>query len=211
MRAAIKYARRGAARFVSHLDMQRAFGRALRRAGLPVKFSEGFNPHIMMSFASPLSVGIGTEGDYLEVRFLEDCTEEDIKKRLNAVLPEDLEVICSGRLKDGCPKLMAISHSAEYELVFERNIEQEAKNLLESESFLTVDRRGRERDIRPMVLHLETDGTVVKACLANSSSATLNPATLAGAFKAQARITRLECFCMLGGVVIPMQDLWKSK
>jgi radical SAM-linked protein len=211
VRAIIKYARHGAARFVSHLDMQRAFGRALRRAKLPVKFSEGFNPHILMSFASPLSVGIGTEGDYLEVRFLKECAGSEIKDALNAVLPEGLRVVFAGPLFDKCPKLMAISHSAEYELVFNKNMEEAAQHLLQADSFVTRDRKGREIDVRPLVLRMDAKENMLKVCLANSSSAALNPATLAGALGEKALMTRLECFCMLKGEVLPMKDLSKSE
>lgn len=207
MRAVIKYARRGAARFVSHLDMQRAFGRALRRADLPVKFSEGFNPHIVMSFASPLSVGIGTEGDYLEVRFEQECAGEEIKNRLNAVLPEDIRIVSAGRLAEGAPKLMSVNHSAEYELVFDQDMEDAARRFMEAGSFVTRDRKGREVDIRPLVLALEAKGNVLTARLANSSRAALNPATLAGALGCGAAVTRKECFCILNGEAAPMDAI----
>lgn len=210
MRAVVKYARRGAARYVSHLDMQRAFGRALRRANLPVKFSEGFNPHIMMSFASPLSVGIGTEGDYLEVRFSEDCAGEEIKSRLNAVLPGDIRIVSAGRMEEGAPKLMAQNHAAGYELVFDRDMEEAARAFLKTESFLARDRKGREIDIRPLVLSLEAKGNMLTALLANSSRAALNPAVLAGALSGGASITRTECFYMQEGKVLPMDSLGRE-
>ena len=72
--------------------MQRAFARALRRSGLPVAYSEGYNPHIVMSFASPLSVGFATEGDYLEVKMAEDVEPGYIKDRLAAVMPEGISI-----------------------------------------------------------------------------------------------------------------------
>jgi radical SAM-linked protein len=187
--------------------MQRAFGRALRRAKLPVKFSEGFNPHIVMSFASPLSVGIGTEGDYLEVRFEKDCAGEEIINRMNAVLPKDIRILSAGRLEEGAPKLMAQNHSAEYELVFEGDMEAAAQKFLKAESFLTHDRKGKEIDIRPLVLDLAAKKNVLKARLENSSRAALNPAVLAGALGGGAAITRTECFYLKDGRALPMDSL----
>ncbi len=210
MRAVVKYTRRGAARYVSHLDMQRAFGRALRRAGLPVKFSEGFNPHIVMSFASPLSVGIGTEGDYLEVRFEEDCAGGEIKRRLNAVLPGEIRILSAGRMEEGAPKLMAQNYAAQYELVFERDMEAAAQAFLMAESFMARDRKGREIDIRPLVLSLEAKGNALTALLANSSRAALNPAVLAGALDGGAAMTRSECFYMKDGKMMPMDSLGRE-
>ena len=66
MRIGIRFSRTGRTRFVSHLDMQRLFARALRRTGIPVKFSQGFKPHIVTSFASALPVGMDTYGYYME-------------------------------------------------------------------------------------------------------------------------------------------------
>lgn len=207
MRGIIKYERDGAARFISHLDMQRAFARALRRAKLPLKFSEGFNPHVMMSFAFPLSVGIATRGDYLEVRFTEELTGDVIKGRLNAVLPLDLRVASAGKMEDNSPKLMSISHAAEYEIIFDRDMEDAAGDFMKTESFVVQDRKGRQIDIRPRVYGLKAKGSALWACLANSSSVALNPAVFAGVFGKYEKITRLECFCKLGGDVIAMEAL----
>jgi len=187
--------------------MQRAFGRALRRAGLPVKFSEGFNPHIVMSFASPLSVGIGTKGDYLEIRLEKECAGHEIKDRLNAVLPEEIRIISAGNLAEDTPKLMSMNHSAEYRLEFERDMETAAKEFMAMDSCITRDRKGREVDIRPLVLLMKVDGKNLTVCLENSSRAALNPATLAGALGGGAVMTRLECFCLFRSKVIPMDAL----
>lgn len=208
MRAIIKYTRSGAASFISHLDMQRAFARALRRAELPVQYSEGFNPHILTSFASPLSVGIATRGDYLEVRMAEACTGENICGALNAVLPQDLHIAYAGELSEDCPKLMAISHSALYELAFEK--EPEALEVLENETCVVQDRKNREVDLKALVLDLKADGRIVRVQVANSSAAALNPIVLARFLDGgEARITRLECFCQAGGQVIPYEKLGK--
>lgn len=207
MRAIIKYARSGAATYISHLDMQRVFARALRRAELPVQYSEGFNPHILTSFASPLSVGIATEGDYLEVRMEKDCAGDEIRDALNNVLTGDLRIIYAGALDENGPKLMAISHSALYEITFAK--EPEALGLfLESKSCFVQDRKGREVDLRALVFDLKAQELIVRARVANSSAAALNPIVLARFLNGgEAKIARLECYCMAGGKVIPYFEL----
>ena len=209
MRAVIKYARSGAASYISHLDMQRAFARALRRAELPVQYSEGFNPHILTSFASPLSVGISTDGDYLEVRMTEECMGSAIRDALNAILPEELRIVFVGGLEEECPKLMSISHSALYELVFEKEPDT-LTQFFENERCIVHDRKNREIDLKETVLDLKPDGRIVRAQVANSSAAALNPIVLAQFLSGgEARIKRLECFCRVGGQVIPYEKIGK--
>lgn len=71
MRMALKFAKGSDVKYISHLDLQRAFQRAFRRSGLPIKYSQGFNPHAKISFASALAVGVTSSGEYLDVE-LED-------------------------------------------------------------------------------------------------------------------------------------------
>ena len=67
MKVRIKFAKRGVMKFIGHLDVMRYFQKALRRARIDVKFSEGMSPHMIMSFAAPLGVGLTSEGEYVDV------------------------------------------------------------------------------------------------------------------------------------------------
>ena len=187
--------------------MQRAFARALRRAELPVKYSEGFNPHILTSFASPLSVGIATMGDYLEVRMETECAGEYIIDALNRVLPDDLRIVYAGELDEACPKLMSISHSALYELALESK-PAALDAFMQSGSFVVQDRKNRTVDLRTLVYGIEADGKTVRAQVANSSAAALNPIVLAGALDGgRAHITRMECYCRAEEKIVPYDTL----
>ena len=112
MRIGVKFSRTGRTRFVSHLDMQRLFSRALRRSGLPVKYSQGFNPHIVTSFASALAVGMETHGDYMEFYTTEDVPVGEIKQRLTDAMPEGIGILKVGEMAENAPKLMAASAAA---------------------------------------------------------------------------------------------------
>ena len=68
----IKFRKQGSMKFVGHLDMMRYFQKAMRRADVKIRYSEGFSPHQIMSFAAPLGVGITSNGEYLDIEANED-------------------------------------------------------------------------------------------------------------------------------------------
>lgn len=82
--------KQGRIKYVSHLDMFRLMQRAVRRAEIPLWYTEGFNPHPYISFL--LALSLGTEGlrEPVDIRIVDDMTTEEIKNRLNAVMPEGL-------------------------------------------------------------------------------------------------------------------------
>ncbi len=77
-------------KYISHLDMMRTFARAMRRANLPLSFSQGFTPRPKIVFASALPVGVTSSGEYMDVEFEEEIEPEDVAARLNSVLPRGL-------------------------------------------------------------------------------------------------------------------------
>ena len=88
------YKKLGRLKFTSHLDMNRFMLRALRLSGLPIWYTEGFNPHPYATFALPLSLGFESEYEAMDFRLTDDgCTNEQVKEALTAVLPAELPVI----------------------------------------------------------------------------------------------------------------------
>ena len=81
----LKYTRGDRVKYISHLDFVRMFHRAVRRANLPFVFSQGFNPHPIMTIASPLSVGVTADGEYMKVGFDTDLSESEIRELLKGV------------------------------------------------------------------------------------------------------------------------------
>lgn len=84
--------KKGRIKFVSHLDMFRMMKRTVRRAEIPLWYTEGFNPHPYISFLLALSLGVESEGEPVDLRIVGDMSPEEIKERLNACLPEGLKV-----------------------------------------------------------------------------------------------------------------------
>jgi radical SAM-linked protein len=89
----VRYAKRGKMRFASHLDVARAFERGVRRAGLPIAHSAGFTPHPKISYAGGAPTGVASEAEYLSLALTARSEAEAVRERLNAALPDGIDVI----------------------------------------------------------------------------------------------------------------------
>ncbi len=101
-------------RYVGHLDLMRFFQKAVKRAGLPIRYSEGFNPHQIMSFASPLGVGLTSEGEYMDIDIKEQVDSKAALETLNANMVEGLEIKSFKYLPDNAEKCMSAVTAASY-------------------------------------------------------------------------------------------------
>ncbi len=88
----ICYSKTGRMIYISHLDVNRMMTRAVRRAELPMWYTEGFNPHPYIAFALPLSLGQSSECEYMDIRIDSDMTNEQVRQKLSAVLPEGVKI-----------------------------------------------------------------------------------------------------------------------
>ena len=88
----IRLSKRGRIKFVSHLDMFRTMQRAVRRADIPLWYTEGFNPHPYISYLLALPLGVEGIAEPIDIRLVEPMTMEELKERLNAVMPEGMRV-----------------------------------------------------------------------------------------------------------------------
>ena len=87
------FTKTGRAKYISHLDVNRCIDRAIKRSGIPVWYTQGFNPHIYTTFAMPISLGFERLCESFETRLVEDdFSLEDVKTALNRVQPTGLEV-----------------------------------------------------------------------------------------------------------------------
>lgn len=89
----LNFSKTGRAIYISHLDINRMMTRAVKRARLPMWYTEGFNPHPYLTFALPLSLGQSSDCEYMDIRIEGDMTNDEIKDRLNAVLPEGVKIL----------------------------------------------------------------------------------------------------------------------
>lgn len=89
----LRFCKQGRLKYISHLDINRALSRAFRRANIPLWFTEGYNPHAYMSFSLPLSLGVESLCEYVDIRLIDEISNDEIKKRMNDVLPADLRIL----------------------------------------------------------------------------------------------------------------------
>lgn len=111
----------GRARYISHLDLMRTFQRAFLRADIPIKHTEGFNPHPFISIALPLSLGFSSQCEILEFGLLEGTKHGDVPQRLNAVLPEGVRVLECYEGERSLKELAALEYEVTLEDIEDKN------------------------------------------------------------------------------------------
>lgn len=163
MKLRIKFNKYGAIRFIGHLDVMRFFQKAIRRAGIDIAYTGGYSPHQIMSFAAPLSVGLESNGEYMdiEVNSLTSC--EDIRDRLNKASVPGIEVLSVKILPEGAGNAMASVAAASYTVGFrpgrepKLNIAEALPAFLAKEQILITKetKKGtREVDLKPGIFEL---------------------------------------------------------
>ncbi|MGI6773165.1 MAG: DUF2344 domain-containing protein [Clostridiales bacterium] len=88
----LRFTKVNRAKYISHLDLNRTFSRALRRANIPLWYTEGFNPHPYINFALPLPLGVESVNDAMDIKIEGDIPCDEIQARLNEVLPDDIKI-----------------------------------------------------------------------------------------------------------------------
>ena len=184
-------------RHIGHLDIQRSVQRGLRRSGLPVAYSQGFNPHILITFASALSTGACGKREIMDVTMSEDVETEEFLTRMNRAMPPEMQLSEARAVDNHHPSLMGALSAAEYDLTIRD--EETAKALtgaiqaiLEKE-FVPAMRKTKtkleEVNIRPLILALSGDGKHIRATLVLTEKESCKPQMLLEALKNQACIT----------------------
>lgn len=114
MKARLKFTKVGSMRFIGHLDVMRYFQKAFRRAGIAVSYSQGFSPHQIMSFASPLGIGLSSDGEYLDIALEDDEDASRILERINAQMNDEIRVRDFTVLEEESKTSMAVLAACDY-------------------------------------------------------------------------------------------------
>ena len=226
MRMLVEFRKDDIVRHLGLLDLQRTMQRALRRSGLPIKYSSGFNPHIVMSFASALSTGIPGDAELLDVSLSGEVTERECLEAMNRVLPPSLPVTRVRLVEDGFPKVMAALRQAEYRIRLsgegtEAIVSAIPAFLAETEIMaMRKSKRGEALvNIRPMLHaltaeHSGSEEAVLQARVSFVETATLKPDLLLSSLAAyanaplpHAEIRRTRLLGEKNGVLTPLIDL----
>jgi len=186
-----KFTRGEALRFLSHLDQQRVFQRALRRAEMPVAYSQGFNPHPILTFALAMPVGMISLEEYGRVGLTADITPDDFVKKLNDTLPLGLKIESAQILEGKLPSLTASITDCLYRVQGTLKTDLDAKKLnatieeiLKKDSLIVPKRNKKgkmiEKEVRPFigtieVLEVQDDRYQLEMRLAYLSQESIKP------------------------------------
>ena len=119
----VKFTKRDSMSYIGHLDVMRYFQKVIRRAGIPIAFSSGFSPHMIMSFASPLGLGVTSKGEYFDIEITEEIPSKEAVARMNATSVEGIEVLSFRRIpSEKKSSGMTILAGASYLVTFKETV-----------------------------------------------------------------------------------------
>lgn len=197
------FSKMGRAKYISHLDLNHTMLRSIRRSGLPVWQTEGFNPHTYVAFMLPLSLGQEGVCEAMDFRLLEEISAEEVARRLNEALPPDIRVTEVAVPQRKNTDITTAEYRIESDISPEKFL-----SFMESEQILTEKKTKRgvtTVDLKPMVSELTAQEGVITLRLPAGNELNINPALLIDAFAAQTgekfsrpRIVRTRIFCADG-------------
>lgn len=183
MRKRVRFSKQGNLKYIGHLDMQRLLQRAMRKAHYPLAYSQGYNPHPLISFAQPLSLGFTSDNEYMDMRLKEDVSHEQLIASMNAILPEGVEFLEVIDLPEGAPKAMAAVEAARYHIVLDRSLERDKmEEFFKQEEILveklTKKKRVKTVDLKAGIIDLQIKGQQELELLCSAGNNNLKPQLL---------------------------------
>ena len=188
MKIRVKFKKHGAIRFIGHLDVMRFFQKCIRRAGLDIAYSGGFSPHQIMSFASPLGVGLESNGEYMDIELNTVTSSLDMVKRMNEASVEGIEIVSIKELPEGAGNAMASVAAASYTIRFRSgkepvtNIAEKIHDFMSQKNIIITKETKKntlEVDLRPGIydFHINEDDSIFLLVDA-SSGGNIKPITV---------------------------------
>jgi radical SAM-linked protein len=185
----LRFAKQGRLKYISHLDINRAMARAFKRAGIPLWYTEGFNPHPYMSFSLPLSLGVESLCESVDIRLIDEMDNQNIKNRMNSVLPDDLKIVDVYDDFRDCSEIAFSDYVYKFQFSDNDIALEKIKNVLESEQILALKKgkQGRKRilketDIKQFIdrygISIRNDVIVLNIRLLAGPEKNLNPSLL---------------------------------
>ncbi len=168
--------------YIGHLDLLKVTQRAVKRAGIPIAYSQGFNPHQQMSFALPLSLGVKSYAEILDIQLTEEVNENDLKNKLNEAFPEGIEVLDIRKFKFEERNSASQVEVGTYEVYCEniKNLDKYIEKLMSQDEIVVAKKTKRkdfkETDVKHMVFEVKAlDSNTVYLKIATGSKQNLKP------------------------------------
>ena len=191
MKARIKFRKNGVMKFIGHLDIMRYFQKAIRRAEIPIAFTSGYSPHMIMSFANPLGVGLTSDGEYFDIELTESIASKEAVRRLNEQMVDGMEIVSFVQIPDDKKsKGMSIVAGADYLSSVKNgslpeNLAEKLEAFYAQNEICVVKKTKKsekEVDIRPMIYKLECRNGKIYMRVAAGSVQNLKPELVTEAF-----------------------------
>lgn len=178
----ICFSKTGCSKFVSHLDLMKTLQRTFRRGGIDISYSQGFNPHPIMSIAHPLPLGVEGLNEYMDISVDSKPNFEELKIKMNNALPQDIRVNSISEVNRPLNVLVRAEYSAIINLVQEvENLEQEINHFLALNEIVVEKKTKRglsDTDIKPMIFDVTIDQIQEREVKLNFILANGEPANL---------------------------------
>lgn len=178
----ICFSKTGCSKFVSHLDLMKTLQRTFRRGGIDISYSQGFNPHPIMSIAHPLPLGVEGLNEYMDISVDSKPNFEELKIKMNNALPQDIRVNSISEVNRPLNVLVRAEYSAIINLVQEvENLEQEINHFLALNEIVVEKKTKRglsDTDIKPMIFDVAIDQIQEREVKLNFILANGEPANL---------------------------------
>ncbi|MFC1559983.1 TIGR03936 family radical SAM-associated protein [Candidatus Margulisiibacteriota bacterium] len=177
-RIRLTYSKEDNMKFISHSELIRAFEKAIRRADIPVAFSQGFNPHMKIDFGIPLQIGITSGCEIMDITTEKKISPDTAEIALNRTLPPGLKISEATEIGHNRPSIQSHVTAAVYRIILKegQQPDQKVKDILEQTEIQIIRRTksGEKKvDIRPMIKSLKLVDNKLEATLQSSSSGTL--------------------------------------
>ena len=151
MRVLVRFSKTDMARYISHLDLIRLMQRVLRRAGVPLCYTQGFHPHPKMAFASALGVGIESRSEYMDLSLERNVDMGQTMADINGVLPTHIRVLDIREIDPAAKGLMGMVTAAAYRLTIpldEEELKRRCRAIMEAGTLIrTIVKKGKEQDV----------------------------------------------------------------
>lgn len=198
----IVFSKTGYAKYTSHLDINRLFRRSIRKQGIKLAYSQGFNPHPKMGFAQPLSLGYAAERELLEIETTESYQTWFLKDKLQEVMPEGIHVIDVKTLDESIKSLAAMVDYAVYEVSIPiegsiGDINGLASGYLGQDKIMALKQNKKKKEttsvdiknkIRKLELEMVNNNIFMKMTLDSGSLSNLSPELVISTFLSYSRL-----------------------
>ncbi|MCI5569291.1 MAG: TIGR03936 family radical SAM-associated protein [Candidatus Alectryocaccobium sp.] len=226
MRIRIKFSKNGSLKYIGHLDVMRFFQKVIRRAEIDIAYSEGFSPHMQMSFAQPLGIGVTSDGEYFDMDMKSRSTSAELVRLMNEQMSDEIQVSNAVEIpSDKANKCMSLVNAADYVVSFKNaddvfySVKDRLKAFLEQKEILALKKTKRNEeitDIRPFIYEYEVNDNNVFFKISTGSVNNIKPQLIMNTFfekngidpdKVSLLIHRKEIYAETSAGFVPLYKL----